>query len=185
MEIIIQRLIKKVRNKNDKNAASKLIELYYKDIYIYVCKQTQNEELSKDLTQEIFISVLKSIHRFDEKKASFKTWIYKIASNKIIDMYRTAYYKYETTVDEIEESVELYENSFEDIFEIQEDTKEILEKLNTFNASIQQIVRLKIFGEMTFTQIALILELPESTVKTKYYATVRKIKKMMEENNGF
>lgn len=39
---------------------------------------------------------------------------------------------------------------------------------------------------MTFKDISKSLELPESTIKTKYYASIRKIKKIMEDlNNGY
>lgn len=156
-----------------------MVQFYYKDIFTYAYKQTRNEELSKDLTQEIFISMLKSIDRFDERKASFRTWLYKIANNKIIDSYRSTYYKYVTVVEEIEEELESYP-SMEDLFVLKEEANDILDIIGTFQTSIQQILRLKIFGEMTFAEIASLLELPESTIKTKYYATVKKIKKMME-----
>lgn len=123
--------------------------------------------------------MLKSIDRFDERKASFRTWLYKIANNKIIDSYRSTYYKYVTVVEEIEEEFESYP-SMEDLFVLKEEVNDILDIIGTFQTSIQQILRLKIFGEMTFAEIGSLLELPESTIKTKYYATVKKIKKLME-----
>ena len=43
--------------KQDKEAANTLISYYYKEIYAYVYRQTGNEELAKDLTQDIFIPV--------------------------------------------------------------------------------------------------------------------------------
>ena len=180
-----KKLIKLIKHKNNKSAASELIQIYYKDIFLYVYKQTQNEELSKDLTQDIFISMLKSIYSFDERKASFRTWLYKIASNKIIDTYRSTYYKYVTLVDEYDELITSYDNSFEDLFEIKEDANRALDILKTFNTNIQQIVRLKIFGDMTFSEIGAVLELPESTIKTRYYTAVKNIRKMREvKKNG-
>ncbi|ABX41297.1 RNA polymerase, sigma-24 subunit, ECF subfamily [Lachnoclostridium phytofermentans ISDg] len=155
------------------------MQRYYKDIFVYVYRQTQNEELSKDLTQEIFIAMLKSIEGFDAKRASFKTWLYKIASNKIIDSYRSTYYKYVTVVEEIEEG-RSSSLSMEDLVVLKEETNDILDIISTLSTSIQQIIRLKIFGEMTFAEIGLLLELSESTVKSKYYAAVKKIKKVME-----
>ena len=180
-----KKLIKLIKDKNNKSAAGELIQIYYKDIFLYVYKQTQNEELSKDLTQDIFISMLKSIYSFDERKASFRTWLYKIASNKIIDTYRSTYYKYVTLVDEYDELITPYDNSFEDLFEIKEDANRALDILKTFNTNIQQIVRLKIFGDMTFSEIGAVLELPESTIKTRYYTAVKNIRKMREvKKNG-
>lgn len=179
------KLIKRIKDKGDKKSAGELVQLYYKDIFYYVFKQTKNEELSKDLTQEIFISVLKSIDRFDDKKASFKTWLYKIASNKIIDNYRSAYYKYVTVVEEIKDYMVGYDQGIEESLELKEDVSEILNTVNTFNTNLQQIFRLKIFGELTFNEIGVLLDMSESTVKTRYYSMIRKVKKELEvKHNG-
>lgn len=135
--------------------------------------------MSKDLTQDIFVSMLKSIERFDDQKASFKTWLYKIASNKIIDSYRSTYYKYVTVVENIEEDSLIYESGLEESLEMKEDVNEILDIVNTFNTNHQQIFRLKVFGDMTFSEIGSLLEISESTVKTRYYSTIKKIKKLL------
>lgn len=129
--------------------------------------------------------MLKSIDRFDETKASFKTWLYKIASNKIIDSYRSTYYKYVTVVEEVEELAIGYENSLERSVQLKEDINEILAIVNRFNAHTQQIFRLKVFGEMTFAEISSLLDISESTVKTRYYSAIKKIKKILEvDDNG-
>lgn len=123
--------------------------------------------------------MLKSIERFDDQKASFKTWLYKIASNKIIDSYRSTYYKYVTVVENIEEDSLIYERGLEESLEMKEDVNEILDIVNTFNTNHQQIFRLKVFGDMTFSEIGFLLEISESTVKTRYYSTIKKIKKLL------
>ena len=67
---------------------NELVSKYYKEMYAFIYKQTLNTELSLDLTQELFISVLKSIHNYDSKKAAFRTWLYKLASNRIEKEWR-------------------------------------------------------------------------------------------------
>jgi RNA polymerase sigma-70 factor (ECF subfamily) len=176
-----KRLIKKIKKKSDKVAANELISIYYKEIYSYVYKQTGDKETSMDLTQEIFISILKSINNYDEKKASFRTWLYKIATNKLIDYYRSKYYKYNTIAVSIED-FDIYDK--EDI-EITIENKEVIEKIiniiNRLKVVDQQVFRLKIFADYTFLEISNALEIPESTVKTKYYSILGKIRKDFEE----
>ena len=82
-----QLLISRVKQR-DRRAADKLIQRYYNEIYAYVFRQTGDKEPAMDLTQEIFLAVLQSIGRFDAKKASFRTWLYRIASHKTIDWFR-------------------------------------------------------------------------------------------------
>ena len=65
-------LIKKVNRTGDRKAANELIERYYQEIYAFAYKQTLDIELAMDLTQEIFITVLKGLPMFEPKKASFR-----------------------------------------------------------------------------------------------------------------
>ena len=41
-----------------------------------------------DLTQSIFIAVLRALPGYRVERASFRTWLYRIAANKIIDTRR-------------------------------------------------------------------------------------------------
>lgn len=175
-----KRLIKKIKKKSDRAAANELISIYYREIYSYIYKQTAEKELSMDLTQEIFVSMLKSINNYDEKKASFRTWLYKIATYKLIDYYRSKYYKYNTIAVSIDD-FDIYD--MEDI-EItvanKEDVEKILNIVNRLRIVDQQVFRLKLFADYTFLEISNALEIPESTAKTKYYSILRKIRKDFE-----
>ena len=71
-------------------AAEELIRRYYDEIYRYAFRQTGQKETAMDITQEIFIAGLQSLPYYDEKKAGFRTWIYRIATHKIIDSRRRA-----------------------------------------------------------------------------------------------
>lgn len=179
-----EKLIKQIKNKSNKTAANQLVSIYYKEIYIYVYRQTSDRELALDLTQEIFISVLKSLDNYRRDKGSFRTWLYKIASNKIVDYYRSKYYKYSTVVEKLDDYELKSSSNIELDLELKEDMKEIIEIINSFEANIQQIVRLKIFGQLTFSEISKALELPESTVKTRYYSSINKIKKILKEREN-
>lgn len=174
------KLIKRVKEKGDREAASELIQRHYKDVYTYVFRQTKNEELSKDLTQDIFIAVLKSIRSFEGSRASFKTWVYKIASNKIIDYYRSKHYKYSNLFEEIDNYDFASKYNLQEEFELKEDAAEVIEIVNELDFNLQQIFRLKVFAGLTFKDIGKLLEISESTAKTRYYSTVKKIQKALE-----
>ena len=44
--------------------------------------------MAEDIVQDVFIRVIKAAHRFDPDKASFRTWLYRIARNRCIDIQR-------------------------------------------------------------------------------------------------
>jgi RNA polymerase sigma-70 factor (ECF subfamily) len=177
---IQKKWIKRIQKKSDENAANELIAHYYPSIYRFVYKQTLNKELSLDLTQEIFISMLQSIQQFDEKKASFNTWLHKIAAYRLVDYFRSKHYKYDRSEDSIEFVDVISESDFTIELEYKEDVQKVVSIINELHIKEQQIVRLKLFTENTFSEIAAALDSPESSIKTKYYATIKKIKQRME-----
>ncbi|MDU1313697.1 RNA polymerase sigma factor [Clostridium septicum] len=175
------RLIENIQKKGHRESANMLIKVYYREIYGYVFKQLSCNELSADITQEIFISMIKSIDNYNKEKCSFRTWLYKISSNKIIDYYRSKSYKQRIKSQTIDDLDIKCEGSIEDDFIIEETVNEVLNIVNSFEANIQQIFRMKIFSDMTFKEIGKVLDLSESTVKTKYYRLIKRIKVMLEE----
>ena len=76
--------IREIQRRGSREAADRLIRVYYDEIY----RQTGNKEDAMDLTQSIFIAVLRAIPSYQPEKASFRTWIYRIAANKVIDARR-------------------------------------------------------------------------------------------------
>ncbi|WP_047983936.1 RNA polymerase sigma factor [Ornithinibacillus californiensis] len=173
--------IKEIKRKANTEAANQLIAKYYKEIYAFVYKQTIDTELALDLTQEIFISVLKSIHQFEGRTATFRTWLYRIASNRVVDFYRSRHYKMRRISDTIED-MELHDS--EDLvvsLEYKEEMERIASIINSLETSYQKVIRLKLFGEYRFHEIAEMEQLPLSTVKTRYYAALKLIKMEMKE----
>lgn len=172
------RLILKVQEKNSKKAADLLVRKYYKEIYVFVYRQVGNKEDSMDLTQEIFISMLKTIVYFDRSKSSFRTWLYRIATNKVID-HRRRYKPQLLSTDEIEiEDTTDYQTKFQQ----SEMIRRIEEYVCSFDDTSQQVFRLHIYDDRSFREIGESLSLPEATVKTKYYRLQKKIREEFGDN---
>lgn len=171
------KLIRRIVKKQDRRAANELVGFYYREIYAFLFRQTLRKELAMDLTQEIFIAALQSLPAFDKSKGSFRTWLYRIASHKLTDYYRSRAHQSELLCvpnepDESEGEVFDFE-----VFERREIAGHALTALANLEEVTQQIVRLKIFAEYTFAEIAHQLELPDGTVKKKYYAALQTMRK--------
>jgi len=170
-----QRLIKKIQ-KGDRASADALVRLYYDEIFGFIRKQTASEDVALDLTQEIFISLLKSINRYDPKKgAGFRTWLYKIATDKTIDYFRShAARSVETlSLDDVEP---IDETDFTKRIEDEDFTMRVCAYVGKFPADTQKIFRLYIFGGYTFAEIAEGLHMAEGSVKSKYYRLLNKLR---------
>lgn len=176
-----KRWIRRVQRSTHEESANQLVKNYYREIFAFVYKQVVDEQEALDLTQEVFIRMLQSIDSFDARKASFRTWLYRIATNHCIDYFRSKVYRTIVQTDYIEErEVESAENILMDITK-KEQMQELQACLALCDQIAQHIVRYKLFLDQTFTEIAVILQLPESTVKTKYYKSISFIRKELEE----
>ena len=173
----IKKLVRRVQLHRDRDAADQLIRFYYKDIYAFVYRQTGNMDLAMDLTQEVFISALQSILGYDAHKAGFRTWLYRIASNKIVDFFRSSYYRQLRLKINIDTVVLFAEKSMEEAFQDRELRIQAVKALETLPFELQQILRLKIFDQATFEEVAAALCLPVGTVKTKYYSALRTLRR--------
>lgn len=177
-----EKLIRRIVRRGDRKAAGLLVERYYEEIFFLVARQTgETRETVLDLTQEIFVSMLRSLPSYDREKAAFRTWLNRIAINKIVDRYRSRSYHEEKCSVPIEEEVFLETTELHEALEDRETAGEIIHHMEALPSEIQFILRMRIFGEQTFDDIARQLDLPVSTVKTRYYRAIEKIRKEMTE----
>jgi len=179
----LQKSVRRLQKNGDEKAAEFIINHYYHEIYCYMFKQTIDKELAMDLTQEIFVSMLQTVKNYDAQKAGFRTWLYRIATNKVVDYYRSRSFQQAQVVQMLEEDLASEEDFSLDI-ERKIELEQIIACVNQLDVTRQKIFRLKIFGEYTFDEIANLLKIPESTVKTKYYATQRLIRTQFQQG-GF
>lgn len=71
----------------DAHAFKELVEGYGQHIYNTCLGFLQDQVLAEDMTQEVFITIFRTIEQFNERSA-LSTWIYRIAVNKCIDYQR-------------------------------------------------------------------------------------------------
>ena len=83
-----RKLIRRIQFFGSSKDADTLVRIYYDEIYYFVVRQINDRDEAYDMTQDIFISMLRSVGSYKEKLASFRTWLYRIAANKVIDFRR-------------------------------------------------------------------------------------------------
>lgn len=168
-----QRWIRRIQRRQSAKDADALVRKYYNEIYAYVYRQVSCRETALDLTQEIFIAVLRSLPSYDGARASFRTWLYRVATNKIIDHRRRA----------VPPAVPLDELQLPDErdFAARVERQSLLEAIERYVSAlepdVQQAFRLRLYGEYTFPEIAAMLGQPEAAVKSRYYRLMQTLRK--------
>ncbi len=72
---------------SDLTAFDEIVERYQHKIYGYVKRLVGNETDAEDITQEVFLKALNSLHRF-RQESSLQTWLFRIATNLCRDAHR-------------------------------------------------------------------------------------------------
>lgn len=155
-----------------------LFDRYHVRIYNFFNKMIHNKMVSEDLTQDVFIKILK--YRTSYKNGNFASWIYTIARN----IFSTYYQKQKKERTNIIEDDKL--NSKE--VESSENNKEELEHLKVallqLNNSDRELIVMHRYQEIKYEQIAEIIGSSENAVKVKVHRALKKLKNIYFQTVG-
>jgi len=179
-----EELIEKYKN-GENNALQILINRYTSHIYNYSLRFVGDFN-APDIVQEVFIKVWKNLKKFNEKKSSFKTWLFVIARNTIIDFLRKKKMK---TFREFDNEEEAFEETLADeailpseAMEKLEDEKRLNELLEKMPIEYREVLILYYQEEMTFKEIGETLGKPLNTVKSYHHRAVLKLREEIAPN---
>ncbi len=75
--------------KRDREAFSRLYDLYADKIYKYIYYKSGRTDEAEDLAAQVFLKAWEAIGSYRWEGYPFSTWLYRIAHNQMIDYYRT------------------------------------------------------------------------------------------------
>ncbi|MEP0814547.1 MAG: sigma-70 family RNA polymerase sigma factor [bacterium] len=166
---------------------------YYKQIFNFIKKNVHDFREAEDITQEVFLRIYKSAGRFDTAR-KFSSWIYKIAFNEIKRHYSKVSGKRTSSINEpLDESsggaergdlLEFSGPNPEMSAEIAKNTQQIKKLIETLPEKQRTVVILKVYQELTFEEIAQILDCPLSTVLSRMRYAVKKLHNMLNGGGG-
>lgn len=148
---------------------------FFDAIYRYVYYKVDEKHV-EDIVGTVFIKAWENIRRY-KKTSGFKSWLFRIAHNAVIDHYRTN-----------KEEVELSENIAD--FRILHNPNIVTEKrivsrfvrgaVSKLEEKYKQIIILKFINELENAEIASILNTSEANVRTLQFRALKKLRSIIE-----
>jgi RNA polymerase sigma factor (sigma-70 family) len=173
----LDRLAAKMK-KGDRAAAATMYDELAPKLYGFIFSRTSSREIAEDLSQEIFIKVIERIASFDPKKGKFTLWFWRLARNALIDYYRQKKAIPFSHFDEVEVA-EMAIGEIPDT-DIVMAHKELRSMIKTLSEEEQELFELRFVADMSYRDIAKLLERPEGTLRVAALRLREKVQKIMK-----
>lgn len=157
------------------DAFTRLVERHLSVVYSYSVRFAGVSD-AEDITQETFLKAWKKINTFAPARASFKTWLMRIARNTAIDYMRRrkavplSYFDYADngSVYEIEDE----SMRADDVASSALNSIQIARALEQLSLAEREIISLYYDGGLTLVEVAEILCIPVNTAKSRFRRAV-------------
>jgi RNA polymerase sigma-70 factor (ECF subfamily) len=150
--------------RGDRRAFDQLYRTYRSRVVAIVRKVLHDPVEAEDVAQEIFISVLDSVQRFDGR-ARLSTWLYRVALNRALNRLRDLVRRERLR----SSGAETLRAITEDEFEQAEQRKQIRSAVEHLVPERRLLVTLRDLEGRSYDEIARIARLPAGTVKSRLH----------------
>ena len=162
-----EELVQRIKQ-GDAQALDALVNSYLSKTYNRV-RCLVPEADAEDVTQEIFLALVRSIDNFNGKSA-FSTWLYRIMMNKVADYHRTA------TRREKSEQIAAERDIFADSWS-QEDAEITIKKiLRNIPESEREIILMRLSDNLSFHEISTRLGLTYEATRSRYRRAIELVR---------
>src|SRR5512136_2838694 len=174
--------------KGDRKAFEMIVRKYEQPLTSYLGRMTGEREAALDFAQEVFLKVYCSLKSYSPAY-KFSTWLFKIASNHLIDHWRKkklATVSLDQPVDDGEAAllpqVPDPGPSVVRKFELAEIRQKIERALATVPETLRELFVLRHVNEFSYEEIADIKNLPVGTGKNRVFQDKELLRRQMERS---
>jgi RNA polymerase sigma-70 factor (ECF subfamily) len=176
-------LLNRIRN-GDKSAYIELVKPYSERLLRKAKSMMKNEDDAEDVVQDALISGYKSIGNFRADSGVY-TWLYRIVINKSKDLLAKNKNRGEKPLSETEYLVLDERLGYEKKLELNDESNYLIKKVNSLDEVYKEVIELRYFEEMSYSEIASVLSCNIGTVKSRLFKAKELLKHMiMKDEKG-
>ena len=156
------------------DAFSELFVRYKQPLFGFFWRRVADRAQAEELTQETFIAVIRAAPRY-EQSAQFRTYLYAIALKILRAFRRKAAFR----ATFLGSPAEYIEPAAESGVVLQLIVREALRKLEAMD---REILLLREFEQLSYAEIAELLNLPVNTVRSRLFRARMALRELLSEN---
>ncbi|MEO5563852.1 MAG: sigma-70 family RNA polymerase sigma factor [Chitinophagaceae bacterium] len=172
-----QELVTMLKQRND-HSFSYLYDNYSGALFGIIKGVIPDEELVRDVLQEVFVNIWKKIDLYDATKGRLFTWMMNVARNAAIDKLRSRSYQDSLKNRSIPENVDT--NMTGAIVMPQGDDVGLRKIITRLKDEHRVLIDLSYFQGYTHEEIAKALDIPLGTVKTRIRSALTQLRTMIQ-----
>jgi RNA polymerase sigma-70 factor (ECF subfamily) len=166
--------------KADPNRFTPLYNKYYKQIFLFIYRRADDEDITADITSQVFLKAILHLPKYEFKGVPFSAWLYRIASNEINQFFRSS--KASRAISMEDSGIDrLHEELGDDDSDEKEKEQMLMESMNHLTKEEVQYLELRFFEDRSFKEVGYILKITENNAKVKTYRILDKIKKIISD----
>lgn len=154
---------------------SVLYERFAETLLAYLCQQVSHRQDAEDLLLEVFLAALQNSSLARLPATRQLAWLRRVARNKVIDHYRHAALVSIQPLGHVQEP-EDQDPTPEQRTEEQEEQRWLLQAIARLSPAQRELLRLRYVQELRLTQIAVLMEKSEGTVRKMLSRTLRQLR---------
>ena len=168
--------------KKDKTAEKHLFVRYAPYIYGVCQRYSKDDAEAEDYMQEGFVKIFSNLSSFDPTKGNFQGWIARITINTIISIKRKNKIVY--IFDDHSEQVANPPDQSDDLSQADITSEYLLKSIRKLPEKYSTILNLHVFENLTHNEIAQILGIKNSSVRSRFTRAKKLLKNILSETKS-
>jgi len=172
--------------KGNEEAFAQLVRLHENKVYHLALRLCGNPEDASDVAQEAFLSAWRGLPNF-RGESGFTTWLYRLVNNAAIDhLRRGKKQRFDVSIDDEEAPVDTPDPAPgpQEAAEGKELQQAVADGLRQMNEDHRQVLVLREIQQLSYEEIAQVLQLDLGTVKSRISRARNSLRKILLENGN-
>jgi RNA polymerase sigma-70 factor, ECF subfamily len=160
---------------NDPSRFADLYEHHFDRIYAFIARRVRDRYEAQDLTSEVFHQALANIKRYTYRGVPFSAWLFRIASNAIVDRSRRMNRERDVLLQQESEDIQLQDS---------ENHAHLFQTVNGLPADQRRVIELRFAEQKSIREIAAEMNRTEGAIKQLQFRALQNLRARMGETNG-